>query len=371
MKTNFLTTDLLIADIVVSITPELEKLMAKYNMQRGGKIKLNENDNAAFASAIKGLPVQIYPGGSSSNTSRTLAKLLDGKFSAKFIGVMAKGGTYSPMIQDEFEESGVELLIDHNFQSKEHPITAVSYIIKYPDGERSAATYPGNSREFITPDLFPEELIAEQDIILLQGSTRAKFNPEVIDHILAKRWKHEKQLILAAPTSAFQPDYFEWVTPSANIFLSNADELEYIFKKGDTKRNLAELQKLQSAWGHILTDKGFAPQVAMITDGKNGAYIVTASEEILHLPTHNLGDKKIVNTLGAGDTSFSGFIVGKILGLTNKQSGQLAMALAATKLLYDSPTIPDPLAGLQEVAPRLAKIVQEKIAKLGAETQIS
>ncbi len=91
------------------------------------------------------------------------------------------------------------------------------------------------------------------------------------------------------------------------------------------------------------TFKGNKEQAAFVTLGEAGAAIITKDHGIEHVSSTN---QEVVNTLGAGDTSYAGFIAGYVLkkqnpDITFKDCADLAMWLAGEKIKLNSPRIPD------------------------------
>ncbi len=410
-KVKILTTDILIWDRVATLklgvegkwrdvaeNHKLAELIDKYDLQPDSKGQLTYVEMLEFKAVFDEMETDGHPGGSASNTIRTMQKMFSGIISSTFVGILGND-EYSTKIREAVLQSGVDLRADvPEPRDGVEPEAAVSFIVVYPNGKRAIKTYPGHAKEFVSEKMFPEELIAAMDIIFLQGSSRKKFEPKVIDHIMDLRWKHGKQLVLALPTTAFQPDYFEWALNSANIILSNADELGYIvqcevnkytaileniddsrakgkvipdehvakikaLRKAEVDKSLSRLQnQLKSAIPVINGNFPDQEQVAFITDGGNGAYTITANE-IIHVDIHPR--KFVKNTLGAGDTSYAGFLVGKLLlGLDNEQSAKLAMALAAAKVQENGPTLAQPIEALIKIAPQMGASIKNRIAAL-------
>lgn len=373
MVCTIATADLIILDVIGDAEkhPHLMDLVRSQKLKSGGKCRIDENQRILFQKAFDrcGDDIQLIPGGSASNTLRTLCLALPKYVKGVFVGTIGNEH-YADLIRAEFKKANVELRTTSPITLS--PTTAVSYVIKYHDEvekTRTIATYPGNSRQLVVPEMFPQELFEDSDEFFLQGSIRGKFEAEVPNHILKQRWELRKKLWLAFPTSGFEPSYYQWLTPSANLVASNETELQAIFPTSKTvEEALEQLQRQQQSSGYVLEEKGWEPQVAMITNGTKGAYVVTA-KEITPTPLFDSGSRPVINTLGAGDTCSAGFRLGKLLGMSNEMCLKLAVALARAKVvLHNGPTLPDPISALCEIAPALGAEVKRRIEKIvGAE----
>lgn len=364
---RILSSDLLVADIITDIegNEELQKLLSECNLKPGGKKPITFEQFQKFSQAIEGHSVKIVPGGSAANTLVTMSKLLPGQVAVDFLGVVGNS-VYSRMIRSSLEDAGIRLSSGNLDKEAPSPQAAVSFVITYPDGERTIVTYPGNAKEFFTPDNIPEDMVKNSDVIFALGSIWQKFDKgatekkEIFaDRLLTLRWKHHKQLWLSLPTGAEfgeeSAGRFRYLIPSANVVLSNIEELERIFKlpSGSQEQALKSLQGLLQET--VLPKHGFDEQpVAFITLGKEGAAIVKAGH-IEYIQPAKVDPKAIKNTLGAGDTAFAGFLAGHLKGLDNTASAKMAMELAGAKICEEhGPRLKNPQATLQRVLPHLA-----------------
>lgn len=353
--TNFLTTDILILDRIMSADchPEIRAIMNTFGCQPGSKGVIDRTTSKKILGVMaNNLQHSFSLGGSAANSLRTIKALLDGGVNADFVGCLGNGGI-SDIISGGLESSGINLL---NGSSKDSQTrVAQSFVFKYPDGERAILTDPGNARDIISPEMFPESLIAKTDVLFLQGTIARKFPEEVINHILKHRWDHGIKMFLALPTSAFHEGYFKWLAASADVLMSNTDELGYVFGEDKPLHRLADHQ-IKDA--HVLREKGHSPQVAFVTDGPNGAYIVCegAITPIAACPA------KKVNTLGAGDASFAGFITGHLLGWSHEEAANLGMALGAATIQIEGSVVENPLQSVKALNPALGAKLEVDIA---------
>lgn len=362
--TRILSSDLLIADVITPLAGNaaLAALADKYRLQPGGKIALTREQFDEFSAAIEGFPITITPGGSSANVLTTLSRLLGGDIEAQFLGIIGKSA-YSSMIRQSLDKAHVNLLPE-TLPPGPSPETAVSYIITYPDGQRTIATYPGNARNILKPHLVTEDMVRNSDVLLVQGSLWQKLNHAFADTLLDLRWQHNKELWLTLPTHANfgeeKAGLFPWLIQSANVMLGNEEELSRMYHT-DTDN---ALRCVQAEFRKNVLDKERKrqrrEQVAFITRGEKGTAIVTR-DDIRYLPIPPDMPKNVINTVGAGDTAFSGFVAGHLKGLPFEAAAQVGMALAGEKLKVNGARLPDPQAALQAAAPHLMNMLQRRV----------
>lgn len=383
--TRILSSDILIADVITPLegNKKLEELVRKYDLKPGGKTALTKEQFDEFSRAVRGHPIHIEPGGSSANTLTTLGKLFRDEVDISFLGVVG-ADMYSNMIKESLDEAGIKLH-PKTLPSDPAPESAVSYVIVFPDGQRTIATYPGNAKSILKPDYITPDMVSNSDALFVQGSLWQKMQdtPPVMggyqdesklgfaDKLLNQRWKLGKDLWLALPTHAKfgeeKAGHFQWLIESSNLVLGNDEELSRVYHTNGNAD--AALHALQDTFKKEMLVKkrnhpehgeipwtGKTSQVAFITRGKEGAAIVT-KDDIEYVPAGAIDPKEIKNTLGAGDTSFAGFAAGYLKGLPHKTSAHIAMTLATEKLKVNGPRLADPAQSLHDASPRLASEV--------------
>lgn len=371
---------------------------------------------ARFSDAVAGLPQTVEPGGSSANTLTALTKLMepDGEKPgpevtfADFIGV-AGTGMHSTQIEQALQKARINRL-PKTLPADPIPEGATSLVFVMPEGwytemakrsgstlgdaelaeiekggRRAIITRSGNAREIITPEVLHEDMVKNADVLLVQGALWEKFGPknadpkdvEYANMLMKLRRQYDKELILTLPTKAefsshFRVrEHFQFIMASADVVASNNVELMRIFDTHDMDDALHRLQdKLNERdrhvreWGGRHRDR---PAVGFITNGGEGAYIVTADHrradgslieggkgKIIPVKAPHISKDDFVNDLGAGDTSFAGFIAGYLKGLDFTQSAQIAAVLAGETLKVNGPRLEDPKRSLREAAPELA-----------------
>lgn len=359
---KILTSDLLITDIIVKLddAPQLQDIINKYDLQKGGKVAITKEQCEEFFRAVRDRPYTVTPGGSSANVLTTLSKLIGNRVGVEFLGVVGDG-MHRGQILDSLHAANITLMPPEEHLSKDVMREgATSFVITFPDGARTIATYQGNARELLKPEMIDDAMIERNNILFMQGSLWQKMDEAFANKLMTLRQGHNKELWLALPTHAKfgeeNSERFKFLLPSASIILANDEELARIYKTDDRDNALKLLQQdienSKSAPNH---------QLAFITRGDQGAVLVTKKgnineKGIKHYPITPRNDG-IKNTLGAGDTAFAGFLTGHLLNMSPDDSVRLAMTLAAAKLREEGPRLADPLSTLRKDFPGLVSML--------------
>ncbi len=369
---KILTSDISIADYIVELdgNAKLQAMAETLGMKPDGKLSITKDQFNALLATAGECGVIITPGGSSANVMATLGKLLEGKVHGDFISATGRE-EFADQIRTDLKKSNVTLLPKHLNPPEDNTVeTAQSFVLLYPNGKRSIATYPGNAGKLLKADMITDDMVKNADAMLIQGSLWQKLDWDFTDKLLDLRAKHKKELWLALPThaqfGADKKDHFEWLLPSSNVVMANIGELARVTgivgskveEKDITPAQRAEaLNILQQAFQEHFHDKHHfidnKQQVGFITMGKEGAAVVTY-DKIEYVQAAKDPEGKI-NTLGAGDTSFAGFLAGHVQGLPPKECAEIAMELAGAKLKVNGPRLRDPQMALHHQAPELAE----------------
>lgn len=368
MVTKILTTDLLITDITVTLREEdkaLLQLIEENEMKWAGKKAIDYDQFRKFNLAISSIPHTSSGGGSAANLAVTLHGLLGDEIATTFVGISGVG-TGGLVIRDALEAANVRL-VPENMHARDGmiPEGAISFVINPPPsvegGDRTIATYPGNAAKFLTPEIITEEMVANTDVIALQGSVWQKLGEKFADRIMELRWNEGKELWLSMPThSKFgteKADFFQYAMTSANVVLANDEEIARIAKtNGDVQAALEQMQKLfqrnelekaakRGEW------TGPTEQVGYVTLGRDGSAVVTA-DNIKYIKTKQA--ELPIYKLGAGDTACAGFGAGHLKSLEPQISADIGNTLSGEKLKVNKARLDDPRATLNEVRPDLA-----------------
>lgn len=313
--------DLLVADRIAALNPALSALAEQYGLRPGGKTPLAPAGADAFAKAFAGCEKTV-PGGSSANTLATLARLLPGETAITFL----TAGEGVP--RQALEAAGITVIGPATAQ------TATSYVTVWPGGQRAIATWRGNVREVLTPDLITGAMVENADVLFVQGSLWDKLDPAFADKLVELATHHGKKLWLTLPTrpalSAQEQRQFLGLISRADIVLGNDEELSRVYDLPPD----AALEKLKDEC-----------RLALITCAGRGAVAVSGGK-LLSFNAPGVTPERIVSTLGAGDTAYAGFLAGHMKGLPVARCGEIAMRLAAEKLKTTEARLPDPLAVL-------------------------
>ncbi len=268
------TSDLLIADVIESSdNPQVAKLVKKYGLKAGGKITLaNKEQFQEFANAFDLEHKEKIPGGSSANTMVTMGRMLKGAVSTFFLGLIGDTDA-DEKIKADLKSANIKLVPPQDTISLEPPPeSALSFVIKFSDGERSIATWPGNAREKLRADMIDSDQFKKCDAIFLQLGLKQKlqetkpvkdgFAPEdelgIADRMLRLRRKNHQELWLAMPTQANfstsersheeKVELFRKLIDNANVVLGNGEELARVFTN---KSDVVALDQILDAHGML------------------------------------------------------------------------------------------------------------------------
>ncbi len=360
---RILTADLITRDIIIPEegNKEIVALKSSYGLMEGGKSPLEEHQFDEFNKVVKNTEDRkdkkftVEPGGSSANTLVTLIKLLGtDNVNAKYL-TMAGSDDHTKEVIRSLGKVNITLLPPQSKYDAGAVQSATSFVLMN-NGQRTIATHQGNARDKISSDIITDDMVKNSDAIFVQGSLWEKFDKSFPDRLLTLRWLYNKELWLTLPTheefARNNAKRFKELVCSANVVLGNAQELANIYKQGSLAMDLQELQK-----GLIEAQKVFKDEnqhfsrnpVALITNDKEPAYVVT-TDSISQVGVKPVEDKDVVNKLGAGDTTFAGFLAGHIKRLKPEESAEVAMALGREKVLSPGARLEDPKQALRNTA---------------------
>jgi sugar/nucleoside kinase (ribokinase family) len=396
--------DFTIVDHVIPNVAAIEELHAYIDQKgwkQGQKQRLSDEEFRELQSKIQALKAQglladmeHFPGGSTGNAVFHVGAFLrQAGIPFEFELFSAIGGEDVEAVRraaEDYEKAAIHV-VPPSSEATMSPEMAVSTVFTFEGGGRIIATSAGNAAKILTADAVTDAHIEGADFLFLQASAWEKFrdSPDhfgsaIVDRMMQLRWQHRKPLILALPTNAFYADdhheTFKWLIPSADYLLGNVEELIALFRdeisqylkiprdfalpeEGTPERNTIEERALMCLQDHLAETRseeiGKYP-VAFITRGKTGAALVypELNQDISYIRAANV--PHIVNTLGAGDASYSGFMIGLLLGMTPEESAKLAMDVAGAKLGYNSARIPEVYEVLMKIRPDLQEKLQSQ-----------
>lgn len=359
MPFTVISSDILSVDCIISMKENavhrdvLDALIADYGLLPHGKAVLSKAQYDDFAARVQGLQMSYSPGGSAANTLTTLSLLLGDAIDARFIGGVGKAA-YSPMILEALHRAGVKILPETGLSVE----AAISFVLVAEDGSRTLASYPGNARSIMLPDIIQDGWFAKSGALMLQGSLWKKMDKSYPYALLAAQERHGYALWFCLPTYAgfddLQAAAFRATIGRSRLVLGNDDELAITFQTmTDEERRVWDELSLERARREacvrlqaLLSDD----QVAFITRGAQGIVIVT-EDTMEYVPAADIAPQDIVNTLGAGDTAFAGILAGVIKGFPLADCARMGAALAGQKLLINQSRLPDPRAALSVALP--------------------
>lgn len=386
---KILATDAPVLDCIADVDTnnvELLQLMAELQLDPGSKRVITDAQKAKLLACIDGEKMHHSPGGSASNVLKTMKRMLSDAIDASMITLFEQGQN-GKKLKDDFTRCGIHLIT--HMKTAGNVENGLSVVLRYCEGnakgERAIATYGGNLKNMMDAEKLSADVITPMDAILHQSASARKLGFRFTDKLVNERWeqiregKKPKELWYMIPANeqfSKQEHFFvKKMLATSNVVLGNLDELKVLLEpenqsKPNAKRLTTKLQSIFKKHGHILKDAGFKrPQEAFITDGTNGAWVITA-KKIVHLPALKLKPDEVVNTLGAGDTSFAGYLSGHVLGLSPEKSGKLGVTLAAAKVKVNQATLEQPMEALKAQSSKLAEFIGNKITHMAVNHEV-
>ncbi len=279
---------------------EDDNFLADTGAAKGGMTLAGKDEIERFL-AMSSVEACIVPGGSACNTAVGVGNL-GGR--ARFVGKCGKD-----KLAALFENNLRTQNVDPALLRTDSPTGRVLSIIT-PDAQRSMFTYLGASAE-IGPDEISPEFFRDAAIVHVEGYLL--FNPDLIKAVLsyAQQAKVKVSLDLASYTiveaSMDLLDYL--VDKYVDILIANEEEAQAFTGYRDEQKALEALA-------------GRA-EIAVLKVGRRGSYVTYAGHTDTIRP---MGDRKAVDTTGAGDLWAAGFLFGLVSGYSMDVCGRLASA---------------------------------------------
>ena len=263
----------------------------------------------AAGETLVGHSFSTVPGGKGANQAIALAKLGVPVYMAGMVG----DDSFGRMYIDHFKNTGVDCSA---VTVKSGVSTGVADILVNDEGENCIVVVPGANGECDAAWLNAAlEKIMDCDIFLLQ----LEIPLNTVKACIAKLRAAGKTIILdpapAVPLDDELLGQVDYITP-------NETELRIITPA------LPEDAGLEERIRHLIGD---SDRMMIHKHGADGAYIATKNS-IEHVPGYKV---KAVDTTAAGDTFNAAFAAGLAMGLSIRESVQLANAagaMAVTKL---------------------------------------
>jgi len=284
-----------------------DAFLRSLNIEKGGYQPLTETESLALYKRIP--PATELSGGSAANTIAGLASF---GLKTAYMGTY-KNDEFGRIFAHDLHASGV------HFPSQPFtrgPGTGRSIILVAPDAERAMNTYMGASVA-ITPDTLIDEVVASSKIFCSEAYV---WEPTPAQQTLFKGAKICKESGTKFALTLSDQFYLKrhaaevrsFITDHVDILIGNVDEAKTLYQTDSREDALKQVQ--------------VSCDIAAITDGKNGSYLLT-KDAILHVerfPTNH-----VVDTTGAGDAYACGFLYGILSGLPLTETGKIASIIAS------------------------------------------
>jgi sugar/nucleoside kinase (ribokinase family) len=260
------------------------------------------------------IPTRAEPGGAIANTSVGLASL---GARVSFAGVSSQD-RYSELIESEFASSGVERI---KIPYKSGGV-ARSYNFLIDGKKRMRLTYEGLTRNIAPKDL-DMSIIKDYRMVLAEGYLWGSLgSAETIKRLFDIAEDHNIIRVFTLSSLKIVRQYaqeFHSLLSKVDILIGNYDEYAALFNTYDMQEMLRKIRD--------------RIDVAVITNGNKGAYIVTSSN-IYNIKPED--ESNIKNKIGVGDAFAAGFLFGYLDGLKLEDAGKLGGKMARAIMLDES-----------------------------------
>ena len=208
-------------------------------------------------------------------------------------------------------------------------------IVVTPDAQRTMNTYLGVSSLLCSDDL-DEAAIADGAVLYMEGylfdrddAKKAFRRAAGVAHGAGR--KVSLTLSDSFCVDRHRQDFVALVRDEVDVLFGNSDEL----------CSLYELSSLDDAIARVRTQC----ELAAITAGKDGSYIVTA-DDVVEVPAEPVA--RVLDTTGAGDLYAAGFLFGYTRDLPLADCGRIGSIAAAEVISHVGPR---PLVELRTLLP--------------------
>jgi len=291
-----------------------DDVLVRSGIQKGAMDIIGEEKMRQIQKAESDLPRSEAPGGSVSNSMRSLARL------GAQVGYVGKiGNDHSAQVYEkEIRNSGVE-----PYFIRTEGISGCSTVLISPDGERSMATYLGPAATMSAEEI-ADETLSVYDLLYIEGyliSNAKLFLP------ILKRAKHAGLKIALDLSNfnivnAFKSLLHEVIPQYVNILFSNESEAE-AYTGLPAREAIVNISK--------------EVDIAIVTIGKDGV-LVSDGKTIIH---KEAAQCEVLDTTGAGDNFAAGFLYGYLHDLSIEQSASIGTLLSSNVIEVIGAQIPD------------------------------
>jgi sugar/nucleoside kinase (ribokinase family) len=292
-----------------------------------GSMTLIDTERAIEIYRALGQAIQMS-GGSAANTMTGVASL-GGR--AAYIGKV-NHDELGEVFGHDLRAVGVRFRPGH--YDSELP-TGRCIIVVTPDAQRTMNTYLGTS-SMLAPDDLDEQIIAAGAILYMEGYLFDRDDAKKAFRRAAAVAHEAGRTVSLTLSDSFCVDRHR-----ADFVALVRDDVDILFGNDVELCSLYEVPSLDDA---ITRVRGEC-QLAAITCGKDGSYVVTG-DGVLHVPAEPVA--RVLDTTGAGDLYAAGFLYGYTRSLSLAECGRLGSIAAAEVISHVGPR---PLVALRTLLP--------------------
>ena len=280
-------------------------------------------------------PSKQAGGGSAANTMFALASLGGKPFYACRVGDDKSGQFY---LQD-LNQAGV-ITSDKSIHA--NGVTGSCVVAVTHDGERTMQTYLGTSSEIAAENVDFEALV-QADWLYIEGylAMSESIQP-AMTQLRQQAGLHGAKIAV----SFADPAVVKFAKQGLLNMLGN--KVEVIFCNSEEAKLFTDKKQIKAAARALLK----YCQIAVVTDGANGAILAQKSDEDTEMTIHNIATPTVptvIDTNGAGDNYAGAFLYALSQHYTLPECGRLASAVSARVV--------------QQFGPRLASEDYKDIAR--------
>ena len=285
----------------VLIRLENDDMLRELGLKKGAMDLIDESKMKEIQGLDSRLPRSEAPGGSVSNTMRSLARL------GATVGYIGKIGNdkNGALYENETAKAGVQTHFIKN-----EGASGCSTVLVSPDGERTMATYLGLAATLNNAEI-PDNMLNNYDCIYVEGYLIS--NDQLFLPMLRRAKKAGLKIALDLANfnivNGFKDLLKEVIPEYVDILFSNESEAE-AFTGLPAREAIREILKMVD--------------ISVITLGKDGA-LAGRGEHIIKVDSHKVN---VLDTTGAGDNFAAGFLYGYSQGASIAQSVQIGTLLA-------------------------------------------
>jgi len=258
--------------------------------------------------------VEVHSGGSAANTATVLANF------GVDVGIIGRVGrdAFAEQALVRLGEAGVDLSC---IQQDDEFITGMMFIPVTPDGERTMFGYRGANSQ-LDPALLDEGYIAQADVFHLSGYA-VLAEPQRSAARQAMEMAHRVGVVISLDVgleaAVRATGEVKALLPLVDLIFPNQAEAEHLTGHSDVREAVRTLA-------------GYGIKTVALKLGERGCAVHCSARSpdrrqgIFSVPAFAV---EVQDTTGAGDSFDAGFILGRLWGLSARESAILANALGA------------------------------------------